>query len=370
MNLPQALRLAGHLHVCAGVGTAVRHQRCAASTSRTANKMLVMIDGRTVYSPVFAGVFWEAQDLVIADIDRIEVMRGPGGTRVGRQRRQRRHQRHHEERRRHARHVRQCRGRDEHARPVRGAARRPLRQRRGRIASTPRSAFEDGRPAAERRRRRRRSRLRPGGFPHRIRTPASRLRRCCKAMSTPAHRAWSRRPNDQRWPAATCSRAGRAARHHSGAETTVQAYYDHFYRRVPGQYRGALAHRSISTRSTMRSVRPSPRRLRRRLSSVSRRRSRRRARVLLRAARARLASLERVRRRTRSHVRPRLFVTARIEVRAQRVHRRRSAADRARCAGARGAQTLWGAVSRAVRVPTRFDTDLRFRVPEHARLCC
>ena len=46
----------------------------------TANKMLVMIDGRTVYSPVFAGMFWEAQDLVIADIDRIEVMRGPGGT--------------------------------------------------------------------------------------------------------------------------------------------------------------------------------------------------------------------------------------------------------------------------------------------------
>ncbi len=42
--------------------------------------MLVMIDGRTVYSPVFAGVFWEAQDVVIADIDRIEVVRGPGGT--------------------------------------------------------------------------------------------------------------------------------------------------------------------------------------------------------------------------------------------------------------------------------------------------
>src|SRR5688500_20214578 len=42
--------------------------------------MLVMIDGRTVYSPVFGGVFWEAQDLIIADIDRIEVVRGPGGT--------------------------------------------------------------------------------------------------------------------------------------------------------------------------------------------------------------------------------------------------------------------------------------------------
>jgi iron complex outermembrane receptor protein len=39
-----------------------------------------MIDGRTVYSPVFGGVFWESQDIVIADIERIEVVRGPGGT--------------------------------------------------------------------------------------------------------------------------------------------------------------------------------------------------------------------------------------------------------------------------------------------------
>jgi iron complex outermembrane receptor protein len=45
----------------------------------TANKMLVLIDGRTVYSPLFSGVFWEVQDLVLADIDRIEVIRGPGG---------------------------------------------------------------------------------------------------------------------------------------------------------------------------------------------------------------------------------------------------------------------------------------------------
>ncbi len=43
-----------------------------------ANKMLVLIDGRTVYSPVFSGVLWDAQDLLLADIDRIEVIRGPG----------------------------------------------------------------------------------------------------------------------------------------------------------------------------------------------------------------------------------------------------------------------------------------------------
>jgi iron complex outermembrane recepter protein len=46
----------------------------------TANKLLVMIDGRTVYSPVYSGVFWDAQDLIIHDIERIEVVRGPGGT--------------------------------------------------------------------------------------------------------------------------------------------------------------------------------------------------------------------------------------------------------------------------------------------------
>lgn len=48
--------------------------------STLANKLLVMIDGRTVYNPAFAGTFWEIQDLVLDDIDRIEVVRGPGGT--------------------------------------------------------------------------------------------------------------------------------------------------------------------------------------------------------------------------------------------------------------------------------------------------
>lgn len=42
--------------------------------------MLVQIDGRTVYSPLFSGVFWESLDLVLDDIDRIEVVRGPGGS--------------------------------------------------------------------------------------------------------------------------------------------------------------------------------------------------------------------------------------------------------------------------------------------------
>ena len=78
MTVPEALRLTGHLHVArvSGPQYVVSTRGFAIST---ANKLLVLIDGRTVYSPVFAGTFWEVQDIIIADIDRIEVTRGPGG---------------------------------------------------------------------------------------------------------------------------------------------------------------------------------------------------------------------------------------------------------------------------------------------------
>ncbi|WP_331353308.1 TonB-dependent receptor [Cellvibrio sp. UBA7671] len=45
-----------------------------------ANKLLVLIDGRTIYNPVFGGVLWEAHNLMLEDVERIEVVRGPGGT--------------------------------------------------------------------------------------------------------------------------------------------------------------------------------------------------------------------------------------------------------------------------------------------------
>lgn len=48
--------------------------------SQFSNKLLVLMDGRTLYSPLFSGVIWDVQDTMLEDIDRIEVIRGPGAT--------------------------------------------------------------------------------------------------------------------------------------------------------------------------------------------------------------------------------------------------------------------------------------------------
>lgn len=47
---------------------------------RFAAKVLVLIDGRSVYTPTSSGVYWDQQDVPLEDIDRMEVIRGPGGT--------------------------------------------------------------------------------------------------------------------------------------------------------------------------------------------------------------------------------------------------------------------------------------------------
>jgi iron complex outermembrane receptor protein len=78
-RLPEALRLATNLEV-----DQLDASQWAISArgfnSPLANKLLVLIDGRTVYSPLFAGVFWDAHDVLLEDIEQIEVISGPGAT--------------------------------------------------------------------------------------------------------------------------------------------------------------------------------------------------------------------------------------------------------------------------------------------------
>ena len=79
LTIPEALRLAPNLHVA----RADANQYVVAARGFSdilTNKLLVLIDGRTVYTPLFSGVFWEAQDTFLSDIDRIEVISGPGAT--------------------------------------------------------------------------------------------------------------------------------------------------------------------------------------------------------------------------------------------------------------------------------------------------
>ena len=78
-SLPEALRLATNLQV-AQVDARQWAISARGFNSTTANKLLVLIDGRTVYTPLFSGVFWDAQDVVLSDIERIEVISGPGAT--------------------------------------------------------------------------------------------------------------------------------------------------------------------------------------------------------------------------------------------------------------------------------------------------
>jgi iron complex outermembrane receptor protein len=76
-SLPEALRLAPGVHVAR-----VSANQWAISihgfNERFSNKLLVLIDGRSVYSPLFSGVYWDAQDILLENVKRIEVVRGSG----------------------------------------------------------------------------------------------------------------------------------------------------------------------------------------------------------------------------------------------------------------------------------------------------
>lgn len=78
-NLPEALKLSPNLQV-AQYNSYAWIISARGFNNVFSNKLLVLIDGRTVYSPLFAGVYWDAQSVPLEDIDRIEVISGPGGT--------------------------------------------------------------------------------------------------------------------------------------------------------------------------------------------------------------------------------------------------------------------------------------------------
>lgn len=81
-SLPEALRLVSNLQV-AQVNASQWAISARGFNNVLANKLLVQIDGRSVYTPLYAGVFWDVQDVLLADIERIEVVSGPGGTMWG-----------------------------------------------------------------------------------------------------------------------------------------------------------------------------------------------------------------------------------------------------------------------------------------------
>lgn len=78
-TIPELLRMVPGLDVAQIIGNAWAIS-IRGFNAQYANKLLVMIDGRTVYTPAFGGVFWDMHDLMLEDVERIEVIRGPGGS--------------------------------------------------------------------------------------------------------------------------------------------------------------------------------------------------------------------------------------------------------------------------------------------------
>jgi iron complex outermembrane recepter protein len=78
-NIPDVLRIVPGLEV-AQINPSTWAISARGFNGQYSNKLLVLIDGRTVYTPLFSGVYWDAQDVALDSIERIEVIRGPGAT--------------------------------------------------------------------------------------------------------------------------------------------------------------------------------------------------------------------------------------------------------------------------------------------------
>lgn len=81
-SIPEALRMVPGLQV-AHINGSTYAITARGFNEWFSNKLLVLIDGRSVYTPLFSGVYWDVQDTVIEDVERIEVIRGPGATMWG-----------------------------------------------------------------------------------------------------------------------------------------------------------------------------------------------------------------------------------------------------------------------------------------------
>jgi iron complex outermembrane receptor protein len=78
-SVPEALRLVPGVQV-ARINANTYAISIRGFNQQFANKLLVQIDGRTVYTPLFAGVYRDVQDVLLEDVERIEIIRGPGAT--------------------------------------------------------------------------------------------------------------------------------------------------------------------------------------------------------------------------------------------------------------------------------------------------
>ena len=82
-SLPEALRLAPNLNVQQLNGHEYAISARGFNSLETSNKLLVLVDGRSIYSTLHSGVFWDLRTPMLEDIDQIEVISGPGGTLYG-----------------------------------------------------------------------------------------------------------------------------------------------------------------------------------------------------------------------------------------------------------------------------------------------